>query len=162
MKNSPTPFMLDSFDQKILDIVQVNNLRPHREIARIVGLSIPAVGKRLKRLREAGVIIGDISVLNQEEVGSPITIIAQVSVESEAREQLDAIQKRFLECPRVQQCYYVTGDADFILILTVRNMGEYVALTRSLFFDSRNVKQFRTFVSMDRVKVSLRVPIERS
>ena len=41
-------------------------------------------------------------------------------------------------------------------------MAEYVALTRSLFFDSRNVKQFRTFVSMDRVKVSLQVPIERS
>ena len=67
----------------------------------------------------------------------------------------DAIRQRFLECPQVQQCYYVTGDIDFILIIAVKDMKEYEKLTRELFFEGGNVKRFMTFVAMDRVKVSL-------
>jgi Lrp/AsnC family leucine-responsive transcriptional regulator len=150
---------LDAFDRKILEIVQANNLAPHRKISDAVGLSIPAVARRLQRLRREGVIAGDVSVLRQEYVGSPITIIVHVAVESEAVEQLDDIRRRFLACPQVQQCYYVTGEIDFILIMAVRDMAQYESLTRSLFFDSGNVRRFRTYVAMERVKTSLRIPL---
>jgi DNA-binding Lrp family transcriptional regulator len=49
----------------------------------------------------------------------------------------------------------VTGEADFIMIITVRTMDEYEELTRRLFFENRNVKHFRSFVAMQRVKVGL-------
>lgn len=61
--------------------------------------------------------------------------------------------------PEVQQCYYVTGDADFMLVIVVPTMADYEALTRRLFFDGGNVKRFRTLVVMDRVKVGLGVPL---
>ncbi|TIO55284.1 MAG: Lrp/AsnC family transcriptional regulator, partial [Mesorhizobium sp.] len=61
--------------------------------------------------------------------------------------------------PEVQQCYYVTGEADFILVVTVATMADYEALTRRLFFENNNVRRFRTFVAMDRVKVGLEVPV---
>ncbi|TGR95743.1 Lrp/AsnC family transcriptional regulator, partial [Mesorhizobium sp. M2E.F.Ca.ET.209.01.1.1] len=63
------------------------------------------------------------------------------------------------EVPQVQQCYYVTGEADFILVVTVATMADYETLTRRLFFANNNVKRFRTFVAMDRVKVGLEVPV---
>ena len=59
----------------------------------------------------------------------------------------------------MQQLYYVTGEVDFVLVVTVRDMTEYVALTRELFFDGGNVKNFRTLVTMDRAKVSLALPL---
>jgi DNA-binding Lrp family transcriptional regulator len=59
----------------------------------------------------------------------------------------------------VQQCYYVTGDWDFVLVLLVRDMAEYTRLTRDLFFASNNVKRFKTLVVMKRTKVSLEVPL---
>lgn len=65
----------------------------------------------------------------------------------------------FTKETEVQQCYYVTGEADFILVVSVRAMGDYEALTRRLFFQNNNVKRFRTFVSMDRVKVGLSIPL---
>lgn len=150
---------LDAFDRKILNLIQSNNLLPFGKISELVSLSLPAVARRLQRLRKEGVIAGDTSVLNQESVGVPLTIIVHVSVENEAVDQLDAMRERFQRCPQVQQCYYVTGEVDFVLIIVARDMAEYEALTRSLFFESGNVKHFRTFVSMHRVKVSLRVPI---
>jgi len=95
------------------------------------------------------------SILSPELTGVSTTIIVNVSVENEAVEQLDEIRERFLRCPQVQQCYYVTGDIDFILIMAVKDMKEYEKLTRELFFEGGNVRRFRTFVTMDRVKVSL-------
>jgi Lrp/AsnC family leucine-responsive transcriptional regulator len=151
---------LDEFDLKILSIVQTDNLTPHRVIANAVNLSVPSVARRLQRLRANGVIAADRSVLRPESVGALVTVVVHVAAESEAIELLDAMKARFQACPQVQQCYYVTGDVDFILIMATRDMQEYSALTRSLFFEEGNVRHFRTFVAMERVKVSLNVPID--
>jgi len=59
----------------------------------------------------------------------------------------------------VQQCYYVTGEWDFVLILLVQDMEQYTSLTRELFFASNNVKRFKSLVVMDRSKVGLSVPV---
>jgi Lrp/AsnC family transcriptional regulator, leucine-responsive regulatory protein len=100
--------------------------------------------------------------LRQEDVGLPLTILVELSVESEAIDRMDEIRNRFRACPQVQQCFYVTGEADFILIIVVRDMSEYQALTRLLFVERGNVKRFRTFVAFERVKSTLRVALGRS
>jgi Lrp/AsnC family transcriptional regulator, leucine-responsive regulatory protein len=150
---------LDDFDLRILAIVQQNNQTPHREIGEQVNLSVPSVARRLQRLRSSGVIAEDRSVLNPDALGARVTVIAHVSAENEAVELLDEMKGRFEACEQVQQCYYVTGDYDFILIFCTRDMAEYTALTRTLFFKAGNVRSFRTFVAMERVKVTLNVPI---
>ncbi|AOJ42464.1 hypothetical protein WJ23_31905 [Burkholderia lata] len=160
MRTRRPTFELDDFDLKILEVVQRNNQTPHREIGQQINLSVPSVARRLQRLRSTGVIAADRSVLNPDALGTRITVIAHVSAENEAIELLDEMRVRFEACEQVQQCYYVTGDVDFILILCCRDMAEYTALTRSLFFAEGNVKSFRTFVAMERVKTTLNVPIE--
>ena len=143
---------LDRFDRKILTIVQENNLTPHRVIGESIGLSAPAVTRRLKRLRESGVIRQDVSIVRGEAVGRPLVLIVKVSADSEQIKELDAMRKAFHECAQIQHCYYVTGEADFILIFNVKDMAEYEGLTRKLFLECDNVKHFTTFVSMETVK----------
>jgi DNA-binding Lrp family transcriptional regulator len=72
-------------------------------------------------------------------------------------EDLDAM-KAHLSGPEIQQCYYVTGDADFVLVVTVATMADYEALAGRLFYKNKNVKWFRSIVVMDRVKVGLTLP----
>jgi len=115
---------------------------------------------KLAASREVRLLISRrICILSPELTGVSTTVIVNVSVENEAVEQLDEIRERFLRCPQVQQCYYVTGDIDFILIMAVKDMKEYEKLTRELFFEGGNVRRFRTFVTMDRVKVSLHLTL---
>jgi DNA-binding Lrp family transcriptional regulator len=57
--------------------------------------------------------------------------------------------------PAVQQCYYATGEADFILVVIVQDISEYEQFTQEYFFDSSNVSKFTSSIVMDRVKVSL-------
>jgi DNA-binding Lrp family transcriptional regulator len=150
---------LDSFDLAILDVVQRDNSTPQRMIGKMVNLSAPAVQRRIKRLEEAGVIRANVAIIDPDRVGRPITVFVEVEVESERAELIDAAKAGFAALPEVQQCYYVTGEADFVLVITIATMAEYEDLTRRLFFENNNVKKFKTFVAMDRVKVGLGVPI---
>ncbi len=151
---------LDRLDYRILALVQENNLLPHRKIAEAVGLSTPAVTRRLQKLRQQGVIRRDASVLNAAALGRPLTIIVQVMAHSERMEDLDALRESFRDCEQVQHCHYVTGEADFILVFNVADMAEYERLTRELFFASGNVAKFTTMVSMESIKASEKVVLQ--
>lgn len=150
---------IDDFDLKILQFVQVDNQTPQRVIAETIGLSPPAVTRRLQQLREQGVIQRDVSIIDEVAVGRPLTIVVEVTTENERLDLIDAMKERFLACPQVRQCYYVTGEMDFILILNARDMAEYTELTRELFFEGGNVKSFRTCVSMENVKTNGPIPL---
>ena len=150
---------LDEFDRKILSLLQENNKLSQREISDVVHLSASAVNRRIAMMEETGVIQGNVALVDPAKVGRPITIIVEVSVESERLDRLDQVKARFTACRQVQQVYYVTGETDFVLVINVADMTEYEQLTRQLFFAGGNVKRFRTMVVMERAKASMRVPI---
>jgi Lrp/AsnC family transcriptional regulator, leucine-responsive regulatory protein len=153
------PSTLDSFDRKLLTEIQRDAQLPQNELGARVNLSTAAVNRRLRRFSEDGIVDRYVAVVAPEKVDHPITVVALVEVESEKIDMLDAMKRSFSECPQIQQCYYVTGDSDFVLILSVQNMDEYNQLTRRLFFSNNNVKRFKTLVAMSRVKVGLEVPV---
>lgn len=143
---------LDSFDRAILRILQRNNATPQREIGQAVGLSAPAVQRRIRRMEDEGVIAANVAQIAPEAVGLPMTIFVEVELVSETLTDIDAMKAAFRASPEVQQCHYVTGEADFILVVIVENMSTYEDFTRRMFFQNGNVRKFRTFVSMDPVK----------
>jgi DNA-binding Lrp family transcriptional regulator len=159
VSKSSSSITLDSFDLAILNILQRDNSTPQRVIGEAVSLSAPAVQRRIRRMEEAGVIQANVAVIDPVQVGQAITIFVEVEVISETAELIDAAKREFTSVPEVQQCYYVTGEADFVLVVVVSTMTAYEALTRRLFFGNNNVKRFRTFVAMDLVKVGLAVPL---
>lgn len=150
---------LDEFDLAILEELQVNNRTSLQEIGKSVNLSAAAVQRRVRRMEDAHVIQSNVAIVDPASVGRPITIVVEVQIDSEQADLMDSARREFAAAPEVQQCYYVTGAADFILVLTVSTMEEYEQLSRRLFLENRNVKHFNTFVAMNRVKTSLRVPL---
>ena len=106
-------------------------------------------------MRESGVIEKEIAVLSPAKLGREMTVIVDVVLERENRMHLDAFKRKMRSCPLVQQCYYTTGEADFIVIVVVKDIKEYEAFTQEYFFDESNVSRFTSSIVMDRVKVSL-------
>ncbi len=153
------PAPLDSYDIKLLAAMQQDARTPQNMLGEAVNLSTAAVNRRLKRLGEESIIERYTAVVSPDAVGYGLTIIAMVEVESEQIDQLDATRRSFAACPQVQQCYYVAGEWDFVLLFTVQHMEQYNALTRELFFGNGNVKRFKTLVAMSRDKVSLALPL---
>jgi Lrp/AsnC family leucine-responsive transcriptional regulator len=157
--SSRSPAELDSFDIAILSILQRDNQTPQRLIGEQVNLSAPAVQRRIRRLEAEGIVEANVAVLDPARLGQRLTIVVNVDLESERVELIDEAKRSFLAEVQVQQCYYVAGETDFVLILNVGSMADYENLTRRLFFANPNIKRFRTFVAMDRVKVGLTVPL---
>ena len=147
--------VMDDKDFEILRLVQSNARLTADTIGYEIGLSPPAVQKRLKKLRETGVIEKEIAVLSPAKVGREMTVIVQVMLERESRLHLDSFKKRMRAAPGVQQCYYTTGEADFVLVVMVEDIKAYEAFTQEYFFDESNVSKFTSSIVMDRVKVSL-------
>lgn len=146
---------MDEKDYEILRLVQSDARLTAESLGLSIGLSTPAVQKRLKRLRETGVIEKEIAVLSPTKLGRELTVIVEVMLERESRMHLDAFKRKMRNAPAVQQCYYTTGEADFIVIVVVKDIKEYEAFTQEYFFDESNVSRFTSSIVMDRVKVSL-------
>jgi len=158
MQNVPAAD-LDHLDRAILSKLQEDSRTIAESIGAEIGLSAAAVQRRIKRLRETGVIAREVAVLEPKALGVDMTFVVSVEMERERIEVLDAFRKQVLSDPAVQQCYYVTGSADFVLVVCCRDMTEFEEFTRRTFFDNGEVRHFTTSVVMDRVKVGLGVPL---
>lgn len=148
---------MDDKDLEILKLVQSDARLTAEIIGYEIGLSAPAVQKRLKKLRESGVIKKEIAVLSSSKLDRGMTVIVGVVLERESSSNLDLFKRRMSDAREVQQCYYATGQADFFLLVVVKNISEYEAFTKKYFFDESNVAHFTSSVVMDHVKVSLDV-----
>ena len=153
---------IDAFDIDILNLVQENNQLTSQEIAEKVALSASAVQRRLRRLREERIIVADVSVIAPAVVGNRVTVIVEVLLERDQLHHREEFEKTVRKLPEIVQCYYVTGRADFILILNMASMEEYGEFTKRVFFANPNVKQFYTAVVMNQVKFSTQVALPAS
>lgn len=151
---------LDRLDANIMSLLQVNNRLSSEEIGKTVGLSSTAVQRRLKTLRSSGVIEADVSVVLPKAVGRPIAMVVMVTLERERADIVDRFKHSIRQTPEVMNGYYVTGDSDFLLIVTAKSMEDYEQFTRKFFYENPDIKGFKTMVIMDRVKVGFSVPIE--
>jgi DNA-binding Lrp family transcriptional regulator len=158
----PTPPPLDRFDLAILDILQTDNTTPQRVIAQAVNLSAPAVQRRIRRLHDSGVIRANVAVLDPVKVGMPLTIVLEVHLENERPDRTAPLRARIAAEGAVQQCYSVTGEADYLLVVTVASMADYEALTQRLFEGDDNVRRFRTSVALGSLKSGLRLPLDKA
>jgi len=150
---------MDVLDKKMLNELQKNNRISSEDLGMRVGLSATACQRRLKKLRQSNVISKEVAVLNGIEFDNYVTVIVEVTIKQGATQNIDKFKKKMLDCEQVQQCFYVTGQTDFILIITAKNMLEYEKLTKKLFFVDNNIQKFHSTVSMENVKVGLNIPI---
>lgn len=154
-----SPRALDSFDRKILRILQRDNKTPQRAIAEAVNLSAAAVQRRIAAMEQAGVIAGNAALVDPAALSLTITAIVEVFLRDERTASIDRAKALFRATPQVQQCYYTTGGTSFVLVIVTADMRSYEALTRSLFSDHDWVASFRTLIALDRVKADMTVTI---
>jgi Lrp/AsnC family leucine-responsive transcriptional regulator len=151
---------LDRIDARLIVEVQRNNRISSEELGEAVGLSPTATQRRLKRLRAEGVIEADVAIVNPKAIGQNVTMIVLVGLERERADIIDRFKSSIRETPQVMAGYYVTGDADFVLIITTEDMERYESFTRNFFYGNVDIKWFKTMVVIDRVKASFALPID--
>jgi Lrp/AsnC family leucine-responsive transcriptional regulator len=110
---------VDAIDLKVLDLLQKDGRTSHSEIAKIVGLSAPSVGERVKKLESFNIIRRYVAVLDPNKVNRPITAIIAVSLDKPIHAK--AFLHRIQELEDVLECYHVTGEMDYLLKVRTRS-----------------------------------------
>ncbi|OLP55735.1 AsnC family transcriptional regulator [Rhizobium rhizosphaerae] len=150
---------LDRFDRDILQIVQRNCQRTAEMIAEEIGLSTSAVQRRLKRLREDGIIRSEIAVVDRKSTGTPMVFIVGMEIE---RDNYDALAKFRIWAERqdhIQQVYYVTGAVDLIAIVTAQDVEHYDDIAALIMAENPQIRRMHTNVVLRDVKLGLFVPL---
>jgi Lrp/AsnC family leucine-responsive transcriptional regulator len=150
---------LDPFDLKLLAQVQHDARASADDLGAAIGLSGSAVLRRLKRLRETGVIDREVAVVATDKVGSRLRIIASVELERDRADQLSSLVELLQERAEIQQAYYISGDADLLLIVIVPEISHYDRLTAELVSKHPMIKRITTSVVFRELKVGLFVPV---
>lgn len=96
---------LDSFDQKIIALLQEDARMSHAQIGRHIHLSQPSVSERIKRLESSGVILGYHAKVNPAALGYQMTAMIRLSTQ-QGRPYADMVTAQ----PEIIDCYTVTGE----------------------------------------------------
>ncbi len=149
----------DDFDLGILRRLQVQARLKTETIAEQIGLSATAVQRRIKRLRDNKTIRAEVALVDAERVGGRFAALVGVVLKQGDVGTMSKFKQQARQEGEVQQCYWVTGEFDFFLVITVKKMSNYEALAKRLFIDNPGVRRFDTFVVMEPVKQGLEIPL---
>jgi Lrp/AsnC family transcriptional regulator, leucine-responsive regulatory protein len=150
---------LDRFDRQLLNLVQEDSAQTAEELANKLAHSPSAIQRRLRRLREQAVIVREVALVDPKKVGGMTFFVVSLTVERERPELLAQLRTWVATQEHIQQAFYVTGEADFVLIITAPDTETYDALMTRLMSENANVKRFSTNVTLSVVKRGLTIPI---
>jgi DNA-binding Lrp family transcriptional regulator len=152
---------LDDIDRRLLDLLQSDASRTNQALAEAAAVSPATALRRVRRLVEAGVIERQVALLAPRLSDEGLTAIAEVSLDRQGAELLQAFEARALDEPAVQQCYRVSPGPDFVLVAWVPDMNAWGALVQRLFTQDANVRNVKTYFSVKRAKFEPRIALTR-
>jgi Lrp/AsnC family leucine-responsive transcriptional regulator len=151
---------LDKVDRKILNLLQKDNQMSTRVLADKVHISQPTCLRRIRDLREAGIISADVSLVDPFALGYGMLAFIEVSLTDQSDEHMREFEDRMNKEPEVMQCYFVSGDYDYFLEVHVIDMDAYYQFVRRAISGSGNVRHFQSRFPMKRAKFVTRIPFD--
>lgn len=150
---------LDELDRRILNALQTDASQTNNDLAAAVHASPPTCLRRVKRLVDAGVIERQVAIVAPDMVGARLTSIVEITLDNQAVERQVEFEALVAKESAVLQCYRVSPGPDFVLVVQVADMPAYNALAHRLFAAHANVRNVRSFFSINRSKFETRIDV---
>lgn len=160
MSKKPAPAALDTTDTQILAILQHDASLPVAEVAERVGLSPSPCWRRIKRLEDAGVIIGRVTLLDQGRLGLDFEVIASVKLSLPTRDNLERFEALVADWPEIVDCATVTGAVDYMLRIVTTDMHAYDDFLRDKVLSSGLVADVQSRIVIRVAKRTTTAPLQ--
>lgn len=153
---------LDEHDRRILEELQRDARLTNQELAEKVGLSPSACWRRVKALEENGVILRYAAILDPKKVGVGECVFAHISLNRHSDELNRQFAETIRQRPEVMECYYTTGDADFLLRVAIPSVAAYDRFLQDVVFSGQFFSQVRSNFALRQIKFETALPIDTS
>ena len=136
---------LDRFDIALLNLLQADNLATAETLAQAVPLSASAIARRMRGLREEGLIAADVAILAPALTEDRLRAIVQVQAHEHAEEKgIAALRARLAATEEVQLLLNIAGTFDLLVLVVTRNMAAFNAFADAYFAADPAVRRYET------------------
>lgn len=149
---------LDQIDRAILRALQKDASLSQRDLAEQVGLSQNACWRRLRALRDSGLILGQTIRLDQAAVGLGLTIFVMIRTKHHSREWLDIFRREVTLIPNVIDFFRIAGDYDYMLKVVARDMNDFDRTYQRL-IDKVELDAVTSYITMEAIVNSRDLPV---
>jgi Lrp/AsnC family transcriptional regulator len=150
---------LSPADLKLLGLLQRDASLTTVELAEAAGMSQSVCWRRLQRLREDGLILRQVALLDRHKVGFETLIFAQVRLSAHGRANLAGFSSAIQMFPEVLECHVLMGNYDFLLKIIAPDIQAY----ERFFFDRLSpldgVQEVNSMVALSEIKMTTELPL---
>lgn len=153
------PDTLDSFDRKILRLLQDDASLSTAAIAEAVGMSASPCWRRIDRLEREGFVKRRVALVDRRKIGLNAQVFATVKLNAHGRANLDEFTASIRELPEVLECYVLMGPVDFMLRVVAADIEAY----ERFFFEKLSrlpgVQEINSTVALSEIKATTALPV---
>ena len=150
---------LDATDLAILRLIQADASLSLGDIAKEVGLTQTPCWKRIRRMEEAGIITGRVTLVNAEKLGLGISVFVAIETGDHSAAWIESFAKTVAEMPEIVECWRLGGDVDYLLRVVVSDMTAFDGFYRKLTARVTSLRNVTSRFAMECVKSTTALPI---
>lgn len=150
----------DAIDRAILKELQAEGRISNSDLSDKVGLSPSACLRRVKALEQSGTIQRYVALLDEAASGRPQNVFVQITLDSQDSQHLEAFEKMVVTRPEVMECYLMSGTADYLLRVIVRDASDYERLHREFLTNLPGIDRVASSFALRTVRKKTQLPID--
>jgi DNA-binding Lrp family transcriptional regulator len=150
---------MDAFDRKLLAAIQADGARTNQELAEQVGLSASQISRRRQQLEAEGLIGGYAARLSAARLGFGVRAFVHVTLARHSPDNSRRFAELVARTPEVQEAHALTGEADYLLKVTVRSLGDLAALINAVLLPHESVDRVRSEIVLETLKETAALPL---
>jgi len=149
---------LDAIDRKLLDMLQLDCDTPIAELAAAVQLSTTPCWRRIQRMKDAGVITGNVALVDPKNVNVGVTVFVNIRTNQHSQAWFDRFQATVESIPEVVEFYRMSGDVDYLLRIVVPDIAAYDGVYKRLIAGTQLFDVSSSF-AMEQLKFTTALPL---
>jgi DNA-binding Lrp family transcriptional regulator len=150
---------LSPAERRLLDAMQKDTTLSQVDLAELSGKSRTSVWRWVREVEEAGVIDRKVALLNPRELGLQIHVLLSVSMNEHSATNRKAFEDHVQTLPEVMECYSVSGDRDYVLLILAQDMEAYNHFLNTQILDHPAVHSASSSFALRRVKYTTALPL---
>jgi DNA-binding Lrp family transcriptional regulator len=123
---------VDEIDRRIIQALRADGRISNADLAAAVGLSASACHRRVRLLEEAGIIRGYTAIIGGAAEAPGLVVLTQFTLDRQTEEFLNRFEAAVRRCPEVQDCYLMTGTADYLARIKISDAADYERLHKEV------------------------------
>ena len=150
---------LSPSERRLLDAMQKDTTLSQIDLAELSGKSRTSVWRWIREVEEAGVIDKKVALLDPRELGLQIHVLLSVSMAKHSHQTRKEFERHIQALPEVMECYSVSGDRDYVLLILSRDMESYNQFLNTQILDHPSVHSASSSFALRRVKYTTALPL---